>query len=94
MEKLRKERAQYDEYRELEHETERMMRLFEAWQFYLAQKKTATSKSEMEKSQSQVEGLEKQIQEHHESIKTIEKQIEERNANDVSENKNFFQVVT
>lgn len=77
MEKLQEERAQYDEYCQLEREAEHLMVLYHAWQLCLAQRNTVASKTAAEKGQAKITELEDKIQKNRELIQTTEAEIEE-----------------
>lgn len=92
MEQLRKERALYDEYCQLEKEAEHLLRLYQAWQLCIAQGDTIASKSAMEKGQAKIKQIEDKIQQNRDLIKTTDTEIEEahKNANAVCMLLKFF----
>lgn len=77
IDQLREERAQYDEYCQLEREAEHLMRLYEAWQFCVAQRNSSNSKAAMTKGHEKIQDVENKIQQNRDSIKSIEAEIEE-----------------
>lgn len=81
LKKLREERAQYDEFCQLEREGEHLMRLYEAWQFCVAKRNTVISKQEMENGLAKIQEIETKIEQNREQIENIEAEVENAHKN-------------
>lgn len=86
LDKLREERSLYDEYCNMERESEHLMRIYQAWQYCTVQCNTIASKTAMEKSQTKIREIENKIEQNREQIRNTDKEIEEahKKANAVS----------
>lgn len=77
LEQMREERALYDEYRQLEKESEHLARLYHAWQYHIARKNTVVSKAALEEGQVKIQEIKDEIEKRREAIKETEVEIEE-----------------
>lgn len=86
LKKLREEREQFLEYQQLDRELEKMLALYQCWQYCQAQLMVKHSSKNLEQAKNIIKSYEDNIQENIQAAKNLEKEIEEmtKNAQSVS----------
>lgn len=77
LEKLRQERAAYQEFENLARELEHMKTIYQAWQFCASQRNCILAEKALNEGLAKVDNLKGNINQNETEIKNLEKQIED-----------------
>lgn len=86
MTKLHEERAKVFELQQLEGELAHSLKLFEAWEFNIAEIRTQNSDNEIKKIQEKIENMRSSIEENLANIKTLDEEA----ANMMKDSENVY----
>lgn len=74
--KLHEERAKVFELQALEGQLTHNVKLFEAWQYLIAQKKTASGENDVKEIQDKIQNIKNKIEENLNNVKVLEEEVE------------------
>lgn len=81
MKKLREEREQFFEYQQLDRELEKMLGLFQCWQYCQARHVVKNTNENLENAKKKIQGFEGNIEENIQAAKSLDHEIEEMSKN-------------
>ncbi|XP_056633840.1 structural maintenance of chromosomes protein 2 [Diorhabda sublineata] len=85
LKKLRQDREQFLEYQQVDRELEKMLALYQCWQFYQSKHYVKNALENLETAQKEIESFQNQIKENIETAQQLDENIKEITANSETE---------